>query len=329
MSAEVTNTNLTTCWRYKNHHHHHHRHHHHNKNSILRTTKTKTTTKATRSSTNNNLTLEEEKEEEEFSFGIFGKSKAKYFYSNNNGIRTTTTIYKDSAFDKLAIALFNAKLASKLMANTDGRSSTTISKADDDQEEEDIKKFSLFSYDRLVYLADEVGVMFKDRNKQRQIVTETLLELIPELVRILFKKLIKPANWVDEMNAIITVQFFGWLVGPSERIARESDGVMASVKLKKCRYLEQSGCVGSCTNFCKVPTENFFKEAFGVDAHLAPNHIDGSCMMTFGEKLSDEEIFAAPCYMTCKSSNRKMLPEECEGADDDDDYKTKKCWKLQ
>jgi hypothetical protein len=249
---------------------------------------------------------EEEEEEDSYEYGIFGKSIASY--------ASNETSYSDSVYDKFAIALFNAKLAGKIMESTDGVLSS------------EAKKFSIFSYERLVYLANEVGVVFKGTDAQRAVVTATLLELIPEVIRILFKKLIKPSNWVDEMNSFITVQFFGWLVGPSERVPRESDGVLAAVKLKKCRYLEQSGCVGSCTNFCKVPTENFFKEAFGVDAHLHPNHTDGSCVLTFGEKLSDEEIFSTPCHLTCKS--RKGAGRDATSERDDGSLQQTKCWKL-
>ena len=248
----------------------------------------------------------EEEEEDSYEYGIFGKSIASY--------ASNETSYSDSVYDKFAIALFNAKLAGKIMESTDGVLSS------------EAKKFSIFSYERLVHLANEVGVVFKGTDAQRAVVTATLLELIPEVIRILFKKLIKPSNWVDEMNSFITVQFFGWLVGPSERVPRESDGVLAAVKLKKCRYLEQSGCVGSCTNFCKVPTENFFKEAFGVDAHLHPNHTDGSCVLTFGEKLSDEEIFSTPCYLTCKS--RKGAGGDATSRRDDGSLQQTKCWKL-
>ena len=241
-------------------------------------------------------------EKDSYEYGIFGKSIATY--------DSAETSYNDSAWDKFAIALFNAKLAGKIMESTEGTLSS------------DAKKFSMFSYERLVFLANEVGVVFKGADAQRKIVTETLLELIPEIIRILFKKLIKPSNWVDEMNALITVEFFGWLVGPSERVPRESDDVLAAVKIKKCRYLEQSGCVGACTNFCKVPTENFFKEAFGVDAHLEPNHKDGSCVMTFGEKLSDEEAFSAPCYLACKSRGEGPNNHHAGSAQET------KCWKL-
>ena len=253
---------------------------------------------------------EEKEKEDTHEYGILGKSRATYASSGE-------TSYSDSVYDKFAIALFNAKLAGKIMESTEGVLSS------------EAKQFSIFSYQRLVYLANEVGVVFKGTDAQRKVVTETLLELIPEIIRILFKKLIKPSNWVDELNSFITVQFFGWLVGPSERVPR-SDGVLAAVKLKKCRYLEQSGCVGSCTNFCKVPTENFFKEAFGVDAHLQPNHADGSCVLTFGEKLSDEEIFSAPCYLTCKS--RKLGVSSGGGVGtierDDGSVQQPKCWKL-
>ena len=249
----------------------------------------------------------DEEKEDTHEYGILGKSRATYASSGE-------TSYSDSVYDKFAIALFNAKLGGKIMESTEGVLSS------------EAKQFSIFSY----HLANEVGVVFKGTDAQRKVVTETLLELIPEIIRILFKKLIKPSNWVDELNSFITVQFFGWLVGPSERVPRESDGVLAAVKLKKCRYLEQSGCVGSCTNFCKVPTENYFKEAFGVDAHLQPNHADGSCILTFGEKLSDEEIFSAPCYLTCKS--RKLGISSGGGVGtierDDGSVQQPKCWKL-
>ena len=106
---------------------------------------------------------------------------------------------------------------------------------------------------------------------------------------------------MDKMNALITVNAFAWLVGPCEIVPRDDDGELAAVKLRKCRYLEQCGCTASCANFCKRPTEGFFREAFGVDAHLAPNHEDGSCVMTFGRKPPEfnDPAFSQPCYSSC------------------------------
>ena len=62
------------------------------------------------------------------------------------------------------------------------------------------------------------------------------------------------------IQAFITTLGFGWLVGPSEvvEVDVEYNGKpqvwKSGVHIKKCRYLENSGCVGMCTNMCKVPT---------------------------------------------------------------------------
>ena len=218
-------------------------------------------------------------------FGIGRGSRATY--DDANGGPTT---YIDGPLDALAISLFNAKLAAVVNAK------------DSDAGLENSGKTAT-GFDRLVALADRVGEG-RSVEEQRTAVTDALLSIIPAPVRYLFKKLIKPSNWVDEMNAVVTREAFAWLVGPCEITPRESDGVMASVRLRKCRYLEQCGCTASCTNFCKIPTQRFFKEAFGVDATLAPNHEDGSCVMTFGVAPdANDPAFSAPCYATCKKAS--------------------------
>lgn len=40
--------------------------------------------------------------------------------------------------------------------------------------------------------------------------------------------------------------------------------LLTGVTIKKCRYLESSGCVGMCTNMCKLPTQRFFTDTFGA-----------------------------------------------------------------
>ena len=68
-------------------------------------------------------------------------------------------------------------------------------------------------------------------------------------------------QWSAETNASITAIFFRWLVGPLEtkEVDVEFEGEQkiwrSGVQIKKCRYLEQSGCVGMCINMCKVPLE--------------------------------------------------------------------------
>lgn len=61
------------------------------------------------------------------------------------------------------------------------------------------------------------------------------------------------------MNAAVASFGFHWLVGESELRSQQVEvapGVMREqrsvVHIKKCRYLESSGCVGLCTNMCKV-----------------------------------------------------------------------------
>lgn len=218
-------------------------------------------------------------------FGIGRGSSATYSPSattNKDGvIDPRSTTYADGALDALAISLFNAKLAAVV------------------GEEASASANEKRGFERLVALADALADG-RTVVEQRAAVTRALLSIIPAPVRFLFKKMIKPAPWVDEMNAYITREAFAWLVGPCEVMPRESDGVMAQVKLRKCRYLEQSGCSASCANFCKIPTQRFFKEAFGVDARLDPNHEDGSCVMTFGVKPDiNDAAFAAPCYNSC------------------------------
>lgn len=57
-------------------------------------------------------------------------------------------------------------------------------------------------------------------------------------------------QWSAEMNALITVLGFKWLVGPLEtkevevEFAGEKQKWKSGVQIKKCRYLEQSGCIG-------------------------------------------------------------------------------------
>jgi hypothetical protein len=61
-------------------------------------------------------------------------------------------------------------------------------------------------------------------------------------------------------------------------------------------------------SFVSVPTisapppyaEAFFREAFGVDAHLAPYHEDGSCVMSFGVAPPVPDLaFGQACYASC------------------------------
>jgi hypothetical protein len=91
--------------------------------------------------------------------------------------------------------------------------------------------------------------------------------LPPAFATIFSKPLPRFAAWI---NAVVTVLVTQWLMGPS-RMA--SDG-SATVEIERCRYLEESGCVGTCMNSCKRATEGFFIESMGLPVYIEPNFED-------------------------------------------------------
>ena len=86
-----------------------------------------------------------------------------------------------------------------------------------------------------------------------------------------------PTQLVCELNAWFATQLFEWLVGPCEVQSVEVKTATGQIReqksnvhIKKCRYLEQSGCVGMCVNMCKLPTQQFFTEKFGIPLTMTP-----------------------------------------------------------
>ena len=112
---------------------------------------------------------------------------------------------------------------------------------------------------------------------------------------------------------------FEWLVGKSEiqtvEIKDHNNQIQmqnSGVKIKKCRYLEESGCVGMCINMCKIPTQKFFTESFGIPLTMTPNFEDFSCEMVFGRTpppLETEEAASHPCLpTTCPTARNSTKP---------------------
>lgn len=85
----------------------------------------------------------------------------------------------------------------------------------------------------------------------------------------------------------------------SDRFSSKSPRLQKSgVHIQKCRYLEQSRCVGMCINMCKLPTQEFFTKEFGIPLTMTPNFEDFSCEMVFGQippRLEEEEAYQQPC----------------------------------
>ncbi|CAI5954651.1 unnamed protein product [Closterium sp. NIES-64] len=137
--------------------------------------------------------------------------------------------------------------------------------------------------------------------EQRAIVANVLVSLLPPNAPATFRKWFPPSKWSAEINAAITVPGFQWLVGPCQLKEVEVNGQkqMSGVQITKCRYLEVSGCVGMCVNMCKLPTQDFFTNDFGLPLTMTPNFENMSCEMVFGQMpppLSEDPALSQPCF---------------------------------
>jgi hypothetical protein len=202
--------------------------------------------------------------------------------------------YSDNALDRFFIGFFAAKMARAVDKSTD-----------------------LAGYEGLVDLSKQV-VNSYDALGQQRVIGDMLRSLIPAPILWSIRTLVRPAKLILEWNAWFASHLFEWLVGPCELQEVEvpdANGNLriqrSGIHIKKCRYLEQSGCVGMCINMCKLPTQDFFAQEFGFPLTLTPNFEDFSCEMVFGQAappLEDEPIYDQPCLATqCSSAQPKAV----------------------
>lgn len=75
--------------------------------------------------------------------------------------------------------------------------------------------------------------------------------------------------------------------------------------VKRCRFLEESGCASVCVNACKIPTQNFFIEDMGLPLTMTPDYETYECQFSFGVMPSLKEELEAkntPCLARCPSA---------------------------
>ncbi|MEM7796911.1 MAG: DUF4033 domain-containing protein [Cyanobacteria bacterium P01_C01_bin.118] len=195
------------------------------------------------------------------------------------------TTYHDSFFDQLFIRLFASK-----MSNAVGERSSQP------------------GYDGFVELSQKI-MQGRNSQQQQQLVAVVLQSLVPAPVLWGIRMFFSPTQLVCELNAWFATQLFEWLVGPCEVQAVEVKTATGQIReqksnvhIKKCRYLEQSGCVGMCVNMCKLPTQQFFTEKFGIPLTMTPNFEDLSCDMVFGQApppLETEDAYQQACLDDC------------------------------
>ncbi|KAL1539710.1 Beta-carotene isomerase d27, chloroplastic [Salvia divinorum] len=213
------------------------------------------------------------------------RSVAKKHHGLDAHNSQTKTSYSDNWFDRLAINY----LSQSLQSSAGMRSSKE-------------------GYEGLVEAATMASRRF-DPIQQRGVVIETLKTALPAPLLLLIKKTMPPSKFARELFAIFTTIFFAWLIGPCQVKESEFEGRTEKnvVYVPKCRFLEETNCVGMCTNLCKMPSQSFIKDSLGMPINMVPNFEDMSCEMIFGVEPPPQSLdpaFTQPCYKQCKAIKR-------------------------
>ncbi len=206
------------------------------------------------------------------------------------------TVYRDNFIDRAFIWLLSRKMANALGQRIRRKS----------------------GYEGFVDLSKQI-MAGRNARQQQETVSVVLQSLVPAPVLYLIRTLFSPTKLVCELNAWFAVVLFEWLVGPCEVRTVEvptRTGTMRSQKsgvhIQKCRYLESSRCVGMCINMCKLPTQTFFTQKFGIPLTMTPNFEDFSCEMVFGQAappLEQEDCYQHPCLVDqCAIAPPKAKP---------------------
>lgn len=169
-------------------------------------------------------------------------------------------------------------------------------------------------YDGLIELVNHLMMKGKSSSDARDAAIRILVSLFPPLVLKLYKILISPlagGKIAAMMVARVTALTCQWLMGPCTVNSVDlPDGTscQSGVFVERCKYLEESKCVGVCINTCKLPTQTFFKDYMGVPLLMEPNFSDYSCQFKFGilpPLPKDDTTLKEPCLDICPTSSRR------------------------
>lgn len=133
-------------------------------------------------------------------------------------------------------------------------------------------------YQGLMELTAALNARFSDRDEVRKRAKNTLVSIfpswLPKWFAILFAKPFP--RFSSRMNAWATYVAGTWLMGECEVNDCEVDGggigEDQGLLVKRCRFLEESGCASVCVNSCKIPTQNFFMEDMGLPLTMTPDY---------------------------------------------------------
>ena len=201
-------------------------------------------------------------------------------------------LYEDSPLDVALMAWFSRKIAAAI----------------------DVPPPRNVSYDEFIALCF-LQMRGRDFAGQRDITFDIMTSLMPPGGDKVFRKLFPVNEFSLELNAAITKIVFAWMVGPMEvRATTDNDLnelLKSQVHIKKCRWLQESGCTAMCANMCKTATQDFFGDVFGLPLTIAPNFEDKSCDFYFGKTpppIEADEALTFGCNALCKTAQDVDVP---------------------
>jgi hypothetical protein len=166
----------------------------------------------------------------------------------------------------------------------------------------------LDDYQGLMELTAAMNARYSDRTEVHRLAQEVLRRLFPSWMPGAYARLFSepfPA-FSCRMNAWATWVAGAWLMGECEINDVTVDGGLVGKKqgllVKRCRFLEESGCASVCVNSCKIPTQNFFLHDMGLPLTMTPDYDTHECQFSFGltPSVQDEsEAKSTPCLSRC------------------------------
>ena len=146
--------------------------------------------------------------------------------------------------------------------------------------------------------------------------TQRILEKLPQSLQAQPGQQIGPFFYAPFLTSVVTPTFLNFLVGPSD-INYRKDGNLGGINVRKCKFLQESGCKGLCLHQCKLPAQQFFAEELGLPLTVTPNFITQECQWSWGEvpaRPEDDPSFPSGCLQDCPSSavlKLSKLPTTC------------------
>ena len=180
-------------------------------------------------------------------------------------------------------------------------------------------------YQGLMELTTALNARFSNKDKVRQVAQDVLRSIFPSWLPGAFGVMFaKPfPEFSSRMNAWATWVTGTWLMGECEINDCEIDGGKIGhnqgLLVKRCRFLEESGCASVCVNSCKIPTQQFFNEDMKLPLTMTPDYETGECQFSFGLTPTKEEELSAmniPCISRCPSGGALRQMHMKDSADD-------------